>query len=725
MEKHKNNQSMTNPTPDHSAHHHDEPMDTSSVETSHDHSHQHHNHVMTSSDNHIAQDMNNHNHEHHKHNEHHQHDNHNHSDHHQMMVIDFKKRFLVSLILLVPILVLSPMIQSFFNINLRFPGDSVILLILSTILFIYGGKPFFKGTIEEFKQKVPAMMSLIGLAIFVAYTYSAYTVIFRSGQDFFWELSTLISIMLLGHWIEMKSVLGASKALEELMKLMPDVAHLIDESGTITDISMANVKVGMKLLVRPGEKVPIDGLVIEGKSSVNESMLTGESVPIDKVMGDELIGGSINAEGSLKFEVTRIGKDTFLSQVIKLVRDAQATRSKTQRLADTAAKYLFYLALIGGITTFVVWLSLGKDLSYSMERAVTVIIIACPHALGLATPLVTAVSSSIGAKNGLLIRNRSNFENARKINTIVFDKTGTLTKGEFGISSIESHIGSENDLLSLVYALENESEHPIAVGIVNEAKSRQIELIKATDVKALPGKGLIGKVDNEEITITSPRYLKDLNINYDEEKYAQLASEGNTVVYVIKDKQLLGYIALSDVIRPTSKDAILVLKEMGIESIMLTGDNQKVANMVAKKIGMDNVIAEVLPEQKSDMIEALKKEKRIIAMTGDGINDAPALAKADLGIAIGAGTDVAIETADVILVKSNPMDVVNIIKLSKSTYRKMIQNLIWATGYNIIALPLAAGVLSGVGIVLSPAIGAVLMSLSTVIVAINARLLKL
>lgn len=722
MEKHKDHQLMTDSTHDHSAHHHDEHMKTSNVETSHDHVHQHHNHVMTSTDKQVTQDMSKHNHDHH---EHHQHDHHNHGDHHQMMVIDFKKRFLVSLILLVPILVLSPMIQSFLNLNLRFPGDSIILLILSTILFIYGGKPFFKGTIEEFKQKVPAMMSLIGLAIFVAYTYSAYTVIFRSGQDFFWELSTLISIMLLGHWIEMKSVLGASRALEELLKLMPDVAHLIDESGTITDIPMANVKVGMKLLVRPGEKVPIDGLVIEGKSSVNESMLTGESVPVDKVVGDELIGGSINAEGSLKFEVTRVGNDTFLSQVIKLVRDAQATRSKTQRLADTAAKYLFYLALIGGITTFVVWLSLGKDLSYSMERAVTVIIIACPHALGLATPLVTAVSSSIGAKNGLLIRNRANFENARKINTIVFDKTGTLTKGEFGISSIESHIGSENDLLSLVYALENESEHPIAVGIVNEAKSREITLIKATNVKALPGKGLIGKVNDEEITVTSPGYIKELNINYDEEKFTQLASEGNTVVYVLKDKQLLGYIALSDVIRPTSKDAILALKEMGIESIMLTGDNQKVANLVAEKIGIDNVIAEVLPEQKSAVIEALKKEKRIIAMTGDGINDAPALAKADLGIAIGAGTDVAIETADVILVKSNPMDVVNILKLSKSTYRKMIQNLIWATGYNIIALPLAAGVLSGVGIVLSPAIGAVLMSLSTVIVAINARLLKL
>ena len=706
----------------------------------HDHSHHDHSQHDHSQHDHSQHDHSQHDHMNltqkeklHSHNKdqhdksHHQSGNHDHThhDHHQMMVHDFKKRFFISLVLLGPILSLSPMIQDFLGINLRFNGDSIILLFLSTILFIYGGKPFFKGTVDELKQKAPAMMSLIGLAIIVAYTYSAYTVIFSTGKDFFWELSTLISIMLLGHWIEMKSVLGASKALEELLKLMPDTAHKIDETGNIIDIPITDVKVGMKLLVRPGEKIPIDGVIIDGKSSINESMLTGESMPVDKAKGDELIGGSINAEGSLKYEVSRIGDDTFLSQVIKLVRDAQATRSKTQRLADIASKYLFYIALIGGISTFIVWISLGKDVGFAMERAVTVVIIACPHALGLATPLVTAVSSSIGAKHGLLIRNRANFEQARKIDTIVFDKTGTLTKGEFGVSAIVGNQILDNELLSLAFAIENESEHPIALGIVKEAKSRGLDLIKANDIKAIPGKGLSGLIDGSTIEITSPGYLNELNIKYDEKAYTKLAGEGNTVVFILKNKLLKGYIALSDIIRETSKEAIEALSKMGIESIMLTGDNQKVAQKVADQVGITHVIAEVLPEQKSDKIESLTKANRLVAMTGDGINDAPALAKANLGIAIGAGTDVAIETADVILVRSNPMDVVNIIKLSKSTYKKMIQNLIWATGYNVIAIPLAAGVLNSIGILLSPAIGAVLMSLSTVIVAINARLLKI
>lgn len=705
------------------------------------HKHNHHHHKVDKDEhidhnkkamNHETHDDHIHHHEeiHHHHHEdsqkHTEHQNHdNHHDHHAMMVKDFKRRFLISLILLIPILTLSPMIQEFLDLNLRFTGDLYILLTLSTLLFIYGGLPFFKGTFEEMKQKAPAMMSLIGLAIVVAYIYSAYTVIFQTGQDFFWELSSLISIMLLGHWIEMKSVLGASRALEELLKLMPEEAHVIDQEGHINDISVTQVKVGMILLVRPGEKVPIDGKVIEGKSSVNESMLTGESVPVDKSPGDELIGGSINAEGSLKYEVTRIGNETFLSQVIKLVRDAQKTRSKTQRIADIAAKYLFYVALLGGISTFVIWMLLGKDVGFAMERAVTVVIISCPHALGLATPLVTAVSSSIGAKHGLLIRNRANFENARKINTVVFDKTGTLTKGEFGISKIEGLSLSENELLSLAYAIENESEHPIAKAIVSAAKDKKVQLLKAKDIKAIPGKGLVGVIDQSTIEIVSPGYIKTLDISFDQTSYEALASQGNTVVFVLKDKQLMGYIALNDMIRETSKEAIETLKDMGIDSYMLTGDNQKVADEVAKKIGIQHVFAEVLPDQKSDKIESLTKEGRLVAMTGDGINDAPALAKAHLGIAIGAGTDVAIETADVILVKSNPMDVVNIIKLSKSTYKKMIQNLIWATGYNIIAIPLAAGVLSSIGILLSPAVGAVLMSLSTVIVAINARLLKI
>ncbi len=670
-------------------------------------------------------------HDEHHHKNHHDHhhketnDHHDHHDHHQMMVTDFKKRFFFSLILLFPILAISPMIQTFLGYDLRFSGDLILLLFLSTLLFIYGGYPFFKGMIEEMKDKKPSMMSLIGLAIGVAYFYSAYAVLFNVGHDFFWELSSLISIMLLGHWIEMKSVLGASKALEELLKLMPETAHLVLEDGQIKEISIKDIKKDMHLLVKPGEKVPIDGKIIEGKSSVNESMLTGESMPVSKTVGDELIGGSINAEGSLTYQVTRVGDETFLSQVIKLVKDAQATRSKTQRIADIAAKYLFYIALIGGISTFLIWILLERDLGFAMERAVTVIIIACPHALGLATPLVTAVSSSIGAKHGLLIRNRANFEQAHKIDTVVFDKTGTLTKGTFGISKIVSNSISEDELLSLAYAIENASEHPIAQAIVAKAKEKKITLKKAKDIEALPGKGLKGKIDQSIIEIVSPGYLKEAKISFDEKAYSALAKEGQTVVFVLKDQTLLGYIALSDVIRETSKEAIQTLQNMGIESYMLTGDNQNVAHVVAEKIGIKEVIAEVLPNQKSEKIESLTKEGKRVAMTGDGINDAPALAKAHLGIAIGAGTDVAIETADVILVKSNPMDVVHIIKLSKSTYRKMIQNLIWATGYNVIAMPLAAGVLSSIGILLSPAIGAVLMSLSTVIVAINARLLKI
>jgi len=669
---------------------------------------------------------NQHDEHHHKnHHDHHHKETNDHHDHHQMMVTDFKKRFFFSLILLFPILAISPMIQTFLGYDLRFSGDLILLLFLSTLLFIYGGYPFFKGMIEEMKDKKPSMMSLIGLAIGVAYFYSAYAVLFNVGHDFFWELSSLISIMLLGHWIEMKSVLGASKALEELLKLMPETAHLVLEDGQIKEISIKEIKKDMHLLVKPGEKVPIDGKIIEGKSSVNESMLTGESMPVSKTVGDELIGGSINAEGSLTYQVTRVGDETFLSQVIKLVKDAQATRSKTQRIADIAAKYLFYIALIGGISTFLIWILLERDLGFAMERAVTVIIIACPHALGLATPLVTAVSSSIGAKHGLLIRNRANFEQAHKIDTVVFDKTGTLTKGTFGISKIVSNSISEDDLLSLAYAIENASEHPIAQAIVAKAKEKKITLKKANDIEALPGKGLKGKIDQSIIEIVSPGYLKEAKISFDEKAYSTLAKEGQTVVFVLKDQTLLGYIALSDVIRETSKEAIQTLQNMGIESYMLTGDNQNVAHVVAEKIGIKEVIAEVLPNQKSEKIFSLTKEGKRVAMTGDGINDAPALAKAHLGIAIGAGTDVAIETADVILVKSNPMDVVHIIKLSKSTYRKMIQNLIWATGYNVIAMPLAAGVLSSIGILLSPAIGAVLMSLSTVIVAINARLLKI
>lgn len=648
-----------------------------------------------------------------------------HHDHHTMMVDDFKKRFFISLILTLPILLLSPMIQMFMNVDWRFTGDTYVLFGLSTILFFYGGKPFLVGALDEFKRKSPAMMMLIALAITVAYVYSTLTVFVLVGNDFFWELATLISIMLLGHWIEMKSVLGASKALEELIKLMPDVAHMIHDDGEIMDHPVGHFEVGFKVLVKPGEKIPLDGVIYEGISSVNESMMTGESVPVDKTAGDEIIGGSINGEGVLKFTVSRVGEATFLSQVIKLVKEAQASKSNTQRLADIAAKWLFYIAVFAGTTTFIVWLALGKDLSFAIERAVTVIIISCPHALGLATPLVTAVSTSIGAKKGLLIRNRTAFEEARKLDAIVFDKTGTLTEGAFGITDILEIGIDKNELLSIVYSVESNSEHPIAKGIVKEGKKLNLKILEVKDYTALPGKGLSAYINGKNIMIVSPGYLQAQKIEYDHKTYDNLALEGKTVIFVLSENKLIGMIALMDIVRESAIEAIETLKAMKIESIMLTGDNQRVADYVGKKLSIDKVIAEVLPHQKSLKIEELQKLGKKVAMTGDGINDAPSLAKADLGIAIGAGTDVAIETADVILVKSNPLDVVNILKLSKATYRKMIQNLIWATGYNVIALPLAAGVLYNQGILISPALGAVFMSLSTIIVAINARMLKI
>lgn len=655
------------------------------------------------------------------------HDSHgrSHHDHHAMMVADFRRRFFLSLILLVPILALSPMIQMFMGVDWRFDGDSYILFALSTALFIIGGKPFFVGAIDELRQKAPAMMTLIALAISVSYVYSVATVFTQVGSDFFWELATLISVMLLGHWIEMRSVLGASRALEELVKLMPETAHLVDENGEIKDIAVADIRTGMILLVKPGEKIPIDGKVTEGRSTVNESMLTGESMPVEKSTNDEVVGGSINAEGALKFKVTRTGDDTFLSQVIKLVNEAQSSRSKTQRLADVAAKYLFYIAVIGGISTFTIWVLLGETISFAMERAVTVVIISCPHALGLATPLVTAVSTSIGAKNGLLIRNRANFEMARKIDTVVFDKTGTLTMGEFGVTDIVPYGIDESHLLTLAYSVESQSEHPIAKGIVLEGQNRKVQMADVREFQAIPGKGLSALIDGKIILIVSPGYMRSEGIAYNQVDFERLTGEGKTTVFVLEDDLLVGMIALSDIIRDTAFDAIAELKAMQIESIMLTGDNNRAAEKVGQELGISKIISEVLPHEKSLKIEQLVSEKRMVAMTGDGINDAPALAKAHLGIAIGAGTDVAIETADIILVRSNPLDVVQIIKLSKATYSKMIQNLIWATGYNIIAMPIAAGVLIKYGVILSPAVGAVLMSLSTIIVSLNARLLKI
>ncbi|KGX87023.1 heavy metal translocating P-type ATPase [Pontibacillus litoralis] len=661
----------------------------------------------------------------HEHHEHHEHgEGHNHHDH-GAMVDDFKKRFYISLVITVPILLLSPMIQHFLGVDWSFAYDQYILFALATFVFFYGGMPFLTGARDELKQKNPGMMTLIALAIVVAYGYSSAVVFGLSGGNFFWELATLIDIMLLGHWIEMRSVMGASNALEELVKLMPSEAHKVEDNGSITDVPLSHLQAGDLVLVKPGEKIPVDGDIQEGKTTIDESMLTGESVPVEKHEGEEAIGGSVNQEGSIQIEVKKTGDDTYLSQVIGLVKEAQESKSRTQDISNRAAKWLFYLALASGIITFIVWLALGYSLDVAMERMVTVMVITCPHALGLAAPLVVAVSTSISAKKGLLIRNRANFEGARQLNAVVFDKTGTLTKGQFGVTDIHPMEGhKEEDVLKWAASLERNSEHPLARGIVKEAEEQSLALERIDAFDSMTGKGLRGTVAGEEVLVVSPGYVQQQNYTFDQDTFNNLSEQGKTVVFVIVKQQLIGMIALADIVREDAKEAIASLKEQGIHSIMLTGDNKQVANWVAEKLGIDEVYAEVLPNEKADQVKAIQNKGWKVAMTGDGVNDAPALVTADLGIAIGTGTDVAMESADIVLVKSNPKDVVSIMELSRKTYQKMIQNLWWATGYNIVAIPLAAGVLAPIGVVLSPAVGAVLMSLSTIVVAINAKLLK-
>ncbi len=643
-------------------------------------------------------------------------------NHHAMMIADFKKRFYVVLILTIPIMLLSSMIQHFMGVQWQFRGSSYILFILSTIVFFYGGWPFLKGLADEVKSKNPGMMFLIGFAITVAYAYSVAIVFGLSGMDFFWELATLILIMLLGHWIEMKSVAGASKELELLVQLMPAEAHMV-MPGMVHDVKTDTLREDDIILVKPGEKVAADGIILEGESYLNESMLTGESKPVQKVRGDKVIAGAINGNGSIKVTVSHAAKDSYLSQVVKLVGDAQKSKSKTQLLADTAARWLTIIALVTGMVTFLYWYLTGQSLAFAMERMVTVIVICCPHALGLAVPLVVAKSTALSAKNGLLIKNRTAFENARKISTIVFDKTGTLTVGKFEVSKIVAlqQSISENEVVRLASALEQQSEHPIATGILQKAKDLSISIPAAESFKAITGMGVEATVEGKMIRVVSPGYLKEHSLAVLE---GFVADATETVVFVIINDQLVGYIALSDEIRPESAEAIRTLKENNIKSILLTGDNAKVAKSVSETLKMDSFMAEVLPHQKLEKIKELQSKGAFVAMTGDGVNDAPALAIADIGIAVGSGSDIAAETAGIVLVNSNPKDVVNLILFGKATYRKMIQNLIWATGYNVIALPLAAGVLYKQGILLSPAAGAVLMTVSTVVVAINASMLK-
>ena len=649
-----------------------------------------------------------------------------HSSHHAMMVADFRKRFWISLIITIPVLILSPLIQSLLKLRetLAFKGDLFILFGLSTIVYIYGGYPFLKGFFKEIKEKKPGMMTLIAIAITTAYIYSSVVVFGLKGKIFFWELATLIDIMLLGHWIEMRSIMGASRALEELAKLMPAEAHKLMPDGTLKDIPLQDLKPGDIVIVKPGEKIPADGEVIEGDTSVDESMLTGESKPVPKTKGSVVIGGSINAEGSIKLEVKKTGKDSFLSQVIELVKKAQESKSKTQDLANRAALWLTIIALSGGAITFFIWtLLIKKSIAFALERTVTVMVITCPHALGLAVPLVVAVSTALAAKNGFLIRERSAFERARNLSAVVFDKTGTLTEGKFGVTDVIalSNDFDEKDILKYAGAVELHSEHPIAKAIVSANK----EHLDVKHFKAIPGKGAQGEVNGKKVMVVSPGYLREKNIKYENDKINKVLSEGKTVVFVLIDNVLKGAIALADIIRNESKEAIAKLKEMGIKCVMLTGDNKQVAKWVSDDLNLDEYFAEVLPHEKSEKIKELQSRGLIVAMVGDGVNDAPALVQADVGIAIGAGTNVAIESADIVLVKNDPRDVVNNIRLAKATFKKMIQNLIWATGYNAVAIPLAAGVLYSLGILLSPAMGAVLMSLSTVIVAINAKLLKI
>ncbi|WP_101845975.1 copper-translocating P-type ATPase [Halobacillus sp. Marseille-P3879] len=674
-------------------------------------------------------DHSNHNHhhvkeEHEHHHNHEEHDSHEGHDH-GAMVEDFKRRFYISLIVTIPILLLSSMIQDFLGFEFTFLYDQYVLFALSTFVFFYGGWPFLTGAVSEAKAKNPGMMMLIALAILVAYGYSSLVVFGWPGRNFFWELATLVDIMLLGHWIEMKSVMGASNALQELVKLMPNEAHRIKENGETEDVKVDELSNDDHILIKPGEKVPVDGLILDGNSAVDESMLTGESVPVEKKQDDEVIGGSINKEGSLTVQVKKTGDDTYLSQVITLVKEAQSSKSRAQDLANRAAKWLFFLALTAGIVTFIIWISLGFALDVAVERMVTVMVITCPHALGLAAPLVVAVSTSLSAKQGLLIRNRTQFENARRLDAVIFDKTGTLTKGEFGVTDLVPVSSfDQSELLYWAASIEQNSEHPLASGILQKAEEDSIKTDEVTEFESMTGKGLQGKVQGKQVKVVSPGYVQDADISFDEEVFSNLAQEGKTVVFVLVEEELAGMIALADMVRDSAKETVRQLRAEGIHSIMLTGDNKKVADWVADQLEIEEVYAEVLPDHKADQVKEVQKTGRKVAMTGDGVNDAPALATADVGIAIGSGTDVAVETADIVLVKSNPKDIAAVISLSKNTYRKMVQNLWWAAGYNIAAIPLAAGVLAPIGVVLSPAVGAILMSISTVVVAINAKLLK-
>uniref|UniRef100_UPI0037DCA24D heavy metal translocating P-type ATPase n=1 Tax=Vagococcus fluvialis TaxID=2738 RepID=UPI0037DCA24D len=692
--------------------------------------HEHHNHQSET-------------HEEHKHNQHHNHSNHSHNHHeghdhgamdHSAHGGDFKKKFFVSLFLGIPIILIAPMMGIELPFQFTFPGSEWVVLILGTILFFYGGMPFLKGAKMELEMKNPGMMMLISLGISVAYFYSVYAFVANNFlhssvhiMDFFWELATLILIMLLGHWIEMNAISNAGNALQKMAELLPNLATVIKEDGSTEEVALQEVMVGQKVLVKAGEKVPTDGEILEGQTSINESMITGESKDVIKKVHDKVIGGSVNGSGAITIEVTGTGESGYLSQVMELVGSAQNEKSRVESLSDKVAKWLFYIALTVGIVAFIVWFILTKDINIALERMVTVLIIACPHALGLAIPLVTARSTSLGAQNGLLVKDRQALEVAKKVDIIMMDKTGTLTEGNFAVNEFESFSQdyTKEEVLSLMAALEQTSSHPLAVGVLNKMEELGLSIPKASNVTNLPGIGMEGLVEGKDVKIVSISYMNQHDLPFNEKEFNELSSQGNSVSFLLVNHETIGLIAQGDQIKPDSKEMINELKAQGLKPVMLTGDNKQVANVVAKQLGIETVHAELMPEDKEKIVKEYKEQGLVIMMVGDGVNDAPGLARADIGVAIGAGTDVAIDSADVILVKRNPFDILHFLSLSKNTQRKMVQNLWWGAGYNIVAIPLAAGILASVGVILSPAVGAVLMSFSTVIVAINAMLLKI
>lgn len=692
--------------------------------------HEHHNHQSET-------------HEEHKHNQHHNHSNHSHNHHeghdhgamdHSAHGGDFKKKFFVSLFLGIPIILIAPMMGIELPFQFTFPGSEWVVLILGTILFFYGGMPFLKGAKMELEMKNPGMMMLISLGISVAYFYSVYAFVANNFlhssvhiMDFFWELATLILIMLLGHWIEMNAISNAGNALQKMAELLPNLATVIKEDGSTEEVALQEVMVGQKVLVKAGEKVPTDGEILEGQTSINESMITGESKDVIKKVHDKVIGGSVNGSGAITIEVTGTGESGYLSQVMELVGSAQNEKSRVESLSDKVAKWLFYIALTVGIVAFIVWFILTKDINIALERMVTVLIITCPHALGLAIPLVTARSTSLGAQNGLLVKDRQALEVAKKVDIIMMDKTGTLTEGNFAVNEFESFSQdyTKEEVLSLMAALEQTSSHPLAVGVLNKMEELGLSIPKASNVTNLPGIGMEGLVEGKDVKIVSISYMNQHDLPFNEKEFNELSSQGNSVSFLLVNHETIGLIAQGDQIKPDSKEMINELKAQGIKPVMLTGDNKQVANVVAKQLGIETVHAELMPEDKEKIVKEYKEQGLVVMMVGDGVNDAPGLARADVGVAIGAGTDVAIDSADVILVKSNPFDILHFLSLSKNTQRKMVQNLWWGAGYNIVAIPLAAGILASVGVILSPAVGAVLMSFSTVIVAINAMLLKI